>query len=151
VREKFSIEDVTQKVCNLLSKVQENDEPCRKNELFETVITPESLKESEIRYKFLVSRNLDYYKSLLESITHLLDDAPLYVSLSILNGKRIKELHSLEYDIQDIVNHSSEDDVLGEEHVVVFKQSLFERASEILSTLNITPDSTVSCQHMKKI
>jgi len=148
IREDFSIETVTQKVHYLLTEIEKYEEVQNNNE--EIVITMESLELDDIRWHYLVTSNLDIYKSLIELLMRLLDDAAVYISLSIFDNEHIESLRDLVYEIQDIVNFSS-DKLLDDGSIIVFKKLFFEHANETLANLKISSDNIVSCQHMKEV
>lgn len=144
-RETFALKTVGQNICDLLTKIEKHEENKRNSDEI-IVITLESMKFDEIKKKQLASGNMVYYNSMLQSLTELLDEAPLFLSSGIFSNTDIENLKSIRGDIQDVISFSS-DYELEDGTLIAFKKILFEKTEEIMTMLDIPADTQISCQY----
>ena len=110
-------------------------------------ISIETIKNTDIRNERLFSNNSIYYKSLLDDITNLSNNFPIYLSSQVFNKSDVNEIYNLADEIQDVIMFSSEMD-LEDGTNLAFKEILFKEMDTILSILDINSNTIISCQHM---
>lgn len=139
----FTIEHIGCSICDLLKKIEQN-ETIKKASTSEIIVSPETIKFSATKFRHLVSSNTPYYNSLIQSLTDLSVDYPLLLSTRIFTDTDIENLKELASLLEDVIRFSSEMD-LEDGTVLEFKKILFEQTSSILSSLNISADTVISC------
>lgn len=144
-REIFPLETVGQNVCDLLSKIEQEEDRTRK-ENKEIIISLQSLEFEKAKKHHIISANKPYYDSLLKSLTSLSADFALFLSSGIFTEKDIDNMKALTSDVEDVIMFSS-DIELDDGTILVIKKVLFEKTIEIMAALNIPTGTTFSCQY----
>ena len=109
-------------------------------------LTIEIIRQREKMFSHLFSRNLIYYKSLHQNLLELSTQFTTYLIAGVFTEEQIDTLKELTFDLQDIINFSSTDNI-DSETCLTFKRILFEKTEKYLSALSIPFDTTAHAHY----
>jgi hypothetical protein len=106
----------------------------------------EIIRQREKMFTHLFSNNLIYYKTLHQNLMELSTQFTTFLIAGVFTEEQIDVLKDLTFDLQDIINFSSTDDI-DTETCLTFKKLLFEKTEKNLHALGISLDTSAHAHY----
>lgn len=142
INENAPISSFSSKLIRLLDEFVDSERRYHESHHF----TIEIIRQREKMFTHLFSNNLIYYKTLYQNMLELSTQFTTFLIAGVFTEEQIECLKELTFDLQDIINFSSTDDI-DAETCLTFKKVLFEKTEQNLSALGIPVDTCIHAHY----